>query len=93
MYISHINLNLNQDGRFSGCSQIVGPKRGLLPKIRHAYPTMMKLGTITPYLKEIQKHINHGTHRLNSADITTFSPEISNFCYIKKYRYRFHFNT
>ena len=33
------------------------------------------------------------THPLNYADISIYSPEISNFCYIKKYRYRLHFNT
>ena len=26
-----------------------------LPEICHTYPTMMKLGTIIPYLKKIQK--------------------------------------
>ena len=26
-----------------------------LPKICHAYPTMMKLGIVIPYLKRIQK--------------------------------------
>ena len=26
-----------------------------LPKIYHTYPTMMKLGTVIPYLKKIQK--------------------------------------
>ena len=25
------------------------------PKIYHTYPTMMKLGTVIPYLKKIQK--------------------------------------
>ena len=30
-------------------------------------------------------------HPLISADISIFSPEISKFCYIKKYRYRLHF--
>ena len=25
------------------------------PKIRHKYPTMMKLGTVIPYLRKIQK--------------------------------------
>ena len=33
------------------------------------------------------------THPLSSANIRSFSPEISNFYYIKKYRYRLHFNT
>ena len=37
--------------------------------------------------------MNHMMHLLNSADISIFSPEISKFCYIKKYRYRLHFVT
>ena len=32
-----------------------GSKKALLPKIYHTYPAMMKLGTVIPYLKEIQK--------------------------------------
>ena len=32
-----------------------GNKKAPLPKICHTYPTMMKLGTVTPYLKKIQK--------------------------------------
>ena len=39
---------------FWGCSQI-GGKKVPLPKICHTYPTMIKLGTIIPYLKKIQK--------------------------------------
>ena len=31
------------------------PKRSPLPKIRHTYPTMMKVGTVIPYPKKIQK--------------------------------------
>ena len=31
-----------------------GAKR-LLPKTCHTYPTMVKLGTVIPYLKKIQK--------------------------------------
>ena len=30
-------------------------QKGPLPKICHTYPTMMKLGTILPYIKEIHK--------------------------------------
>ena len=55
-----------------------------LPKICYTYPTMMKLGTIIPYLKKTKKYMNHVTHNLNSADISIFSPEISIFYYIKK---------
>ena len=36
--------------------------------------------------------MNQVTHPLASADISIFSPEISKFCYIKKYRYRLHFH-
>ena len=64
-----------------------------LTKICHTYPTMMKLGTVIPYLKNIQKICELVTHRLSSVDISIFSPEISKFCYIKKYRYRLHFDT
>ena len=32
------------------------------------------------------------THPLSSADISIFSPEISKFCYIKKYKCRFDFD-
>ena len=37
--------------------------------------------------------MNHVTHPLSSADISIVSPEISKFCYIKKYRYRLQFDT
>ena len=32
-----------------------GAKRPPLPEICHTYPTMMKLGTVIPYPKKIQK--------------------------------------
>ena len=32
-----------------------GPKRPPPPKICHTYPTVMKLGTVIPYPKKIQK--------------------------------------
>ena len=64
-----------------------------LPKIRHTYHAMMKLGKIIPYLRRSKKCINHVTHLLSHADISLFSPEISKFCYIKKYTYRLDFDT
>ena len=50
---------------------------------------------MTSYLnwRRSKKYVNHVTHPLSFGDISIFSPEISNFCYIKKYRYRLHFNT
>ena len=37
--------------------------------------------------------MNHVTRPLTSADISSFSPEVSKFFNIKKYRYRLHFST
>ena len=62
---------------------------------------MMKLGTGIPYLKKIQKDMNHVTLPLSSTGMSNFSPEISKFCYIKKYMFsiitpcmnRLHFDT
>ena len=66
-----------------------GGKEANLPKIYYAYPTMMKLGSYT-LPKDLKKNINHIKHLLSSADISIFSPEISNFYYFKKYRYTLH---
>ena len=67
-------------------------KRPPLSKICHTYPTLMKLVTVIPYLKKIKKKENQVEHYLSSADISNFSLKISNFQYIRKYRYRLHFN-
>ena len=48
-------------------------KKASLPKICHTYPTMMKLGTVKPYLK------NYVTHPLTSADISIFHRQSANF--------------
>ena len=56
------------------------------PKSVTLFPTIIKLGTTTPYLKKIKKYINHMTDSLSFADISIFSPKISNFFCIKKYR-------
>ena len=42
-----------------------------------------------------KQYINHVIQTLSSADIRIriFSSKISNFCYIKKYKYGLHFNT
>ena len=70
-----------------------GPKSPL-PKICDTYSTMMKLGTVIPYLKKIPKvYESRDTPLESSLDINNFSPEISKFCYIKTFRYRLHFDT
>ena len=47
------NFNLIPDGPLRGCAMMGG--RLQLPKICNIYPTMIKLGTVVPYLKKIQK--------------------------------------
>ena len=88
-------LNLIQGGHFQGFSRMGGggKKAPRLPKICRTYPTMMKLGTVIPHLRKMLKYISHVTHCISSADISIFSPEISKFCYVKKYRYKLHFDT
>ena len=38
-----------------GAGYGLGGKKPRVPKICHTYPTTMKLGTVIPYLKKIQK--------------------------------------
>ena len=53
------DLNLIQDGFFRGCSRMGGGGKKIPPppppKTCHTYPTMIKLGTVIPYLKRTQK--------------------------------------
>ena len=53
-----LRFNPIQDELFRGCLRIWGGgggKKAPLPKICHTYPAMMKLGTVIPYPKKIQK--------------------------------------
>ena len=63
-----------------------GRKKVPPPKICHTYPKMMKISTVIPYLKKIQKIYESQDTPLSSADIKIFSSKISKFCYMKKYR-------
>ena len=63
------------------------------PKICHTYPTMMKLGTVIPYPKKIQKIHEPRDTPLEFFWHQHFLPKISKFCYIKKYRFRLYFDT
>ena len=55
-HLDSANFNPIHDGHFRGCSMMGGGKKAPpLPKICHTYPTMMKLGTVIPYPKKIQK--------------------------------------
>ena len=67
-------------------------KRSPLPKICHTYPTMMRPGTVVLNVKKIKKYMSYVTHHLSSAVVSFFPLQLVT-CYIKKYRYRLHFNT
>ena len=71
-----------------------GAKRPRLPKIYHAYPTVIKIGTVILHLKpkkDSKKYKSRDTHP-EFCWHQHFSKEIRNFCYITKYRYRLRFN-
>ena len=55
--ILNIVINTFQAGRFRGRGGGVWEvaQKCPLPKICHTFSTMMKLGTVKPYLKKIQK--------------------------------------
>ena len=71
-----------------------GGKKAHFSKIFHTCATIMKLETVVPYLKKIQKQKweSRVIYPFSSADISIFSTKISKFCYIKKNRYRFYFD-
>ena len=50
-----VNLNPIQDGSFRGYSRKRWRKMVLLHKNCYTYPVMVKLCTVIPYLKKIQK--------------------------------------
>ena len=56
---------------------IFGAAHGWVP-FWDTYPTMMKLGTVIPYLEKIQKI--YESRDTSISDISIFSPEISKFC-------------
>ena len=79
-------FNPIQDGLFWGCSWMGGAFLAPLPKIRHTNPTMMKFGTVIPYLRKIQKMYKPGDTPLGFC-------WHQNFFYIKKSTYRLDFDT
>ena len=83
-----------QDALFRGCPRMGGEyQTAPFPKICQTYPTMMKHGTVIPCLTKIQKKYESCETPLEFCWHQHFSPEIGKFCYIKKYRYRFHFDS
>ena len=84
-------LNPIQDGHFRGCSRMAFLVP--LPKICQSYPTMIKLGSYILPKEDPKKTYESRETPQSSTDISIFLPEIRKFCYIKKCRYRWHFDT
>ena len=86
------HCNLIRDVTFAGCWRLGrGIKRPPSLKCFIHIRQWWNLAVI-PYLKKTQKYMNNVTYILSSANISIFSPEISKFCFIPKYRYRLHFD-
>ena len=54
-----------------------------LPKIFHIYPAMMKLGTVIPYLKKIQRIYESRDTHLSSAGISIFHRKSADFVILR----------
>ena len=67
-------------------------KRSPVFKICHTYPTLEKLLTVIPYLKKIPNTDKSRDTFLFLQTSTCFHQKTSNFCFIKKHKYRLHFN-
>ena len=81
------HFNPIQDGHFQGCSRMGCS----LKSVTHILQWWNFAHLHLTYRRS-KKYINHVIYFLSSADISIFSPEISKFCCIKKYRYRLHFD-
>ena len=55
LWTQKIWVNPIEDGLFPGCSRMRGWTKSTFLKFCHTYPIMMKLDTVAPYLKTIQK--------------------------------------
>ena len=77
---------------FFGAAHRLGGQKGP-PSLKSVTHSLQWWNLAQLYLiqRRSKKYMNHLTYTLSSADI--FSPEISKFCYIKKYRYRLYFDT
>ena len=95
--INNTYFNPIQDGQFWGWSRMNGGGewRAKKPPSLKSVNISYNDETWQLYLtsRRSKKNMNLVTHTLSSADISIFSPEISKFCYIKKYRYRLHLGT
>ena len=86
-----------KDGHFLGCSRIGGGRgEGKKASSLKSVTQILQWWNLASYTwpkEDPKNYINLVTHPLSFADVGTFSPGITKFCYIKKYRYRLHVDT
>ena len=85
-----IFFNPIQNGLFQSCLQTGGGGKRPPPPYLKSFAHILQWSNLSQlYLtwKRSKKCMNHVTHPLSSVYIGILSPEISKFCYIKKYRY------
>ena len=92
-FSSVINFKLIQGGCFCGCSRIgEGWKKYPVPKICHRYSTIIKLGTVIPYLEKMQKIYKSCDTASEFLLTLAFFYQESSICHIEKYGYRMNFD-
>ena len=91
LFKENVVLTLFRMGIFWAVYGWVDKKNPSLKSVSHILQ-WWKLEQLYLILKRFEKHMNHVTHTLNSAEISIFLGEISNFCDAMKYRYRWNFN-
>lgn len=72
--------------RWDGGGLVVGQKA--LPTTKNQSHISYSNTMIMPYLRKVEKYVNHVINSLSSAEINIFLPEICKFCYIRKYKCR-----
>ena len=89
-----MSFNPFQDGLFGAAHGWGGGTAKRPPSLKSVTPIVQWWNLAQLYLTQgrSKKYMNHVTYPLSSADISSFSQEINKFSYIKKYRYRLHFD-
>ena len=90
---SKLTLSLFRMGFWGAAHGWGGPKRP--PSLKYVTHFLQCWNFAQLYLtyRRPKKYMNHVTQPLSSVGIISFSSKISKSCYIKKQRYRLHFDT
>ena len=82
IFIAVSLFNPIQDGLFRSCSWMRGGQKAPTPRLKSVTHTLQWWNLAQLYITErrSKQYMNHVTHRLSSADISIFSPEIRKLC-------------